>query len=86
MFESAMKGRITAQKYLIEKFEQAQLLKESVQFYLEKWGTCLDDDPESVPMEVVRLMRTILDSRGATVLNDPDPQERKSKTELGMSQ
>ena len=58
------KGRITAQKYFIEKFEQAQLSKESVQFYLEKRGTRLDDDPESVPMEVVLLMKTILDSRG----------------------
>ena len=64
MFESAMKGRITAQKYLIEKFEQAQMSREYVQLWLEKWADRIDEDPGSVPTEVVHMMRRALDSQG----------------------
>ena len=64
LFESAMKGRITAQKYLIEKFEQAQMSREYVQLWLEKWADRIDEDPGSVPTEVVHMMRRALDSQG----------------------
>ena len=64
MFESAMKGRITAQKYLIEKFEQAHMSKEYLQLWLEKWADRIDEDPRSVPTEAVHLMRRVLDSQG----------------------
>ena len=64
LFESAMKGRITAQKYLIEKFEQAHMSKEYLQLWLEKWADRIDEDPRSVPTEAVRLMRRVLDSQG----------------------
>ncbi len=64
LFESAMKGRITAQKYLIEKFEQAHMSKEYLQLWLEKWADRIDEDPRSVPTETVHLMRRVLDSQG----------------------
>ncbi len=64
LFESAMKGRITAQKYLVEKFEQAELSKGYIRLWLEKWAERIDDDPGSVPMEVVHMMRRALDSLG----------------------
>ena len=60
LFETAMKGRITAQKYLIEKFEEANLSKETVELWLEKWAERMDEDPESVPLEVVHMMRRAL--------------------------
>ena len=64
VFESALKGRITAQKYLIEKIEQAQMSREYLEFYLDKWADRLSDDPASVPREVVFMMETIMASRG----------------------
>ncbi len=64
LFESAMKGRITAQKHLIEKFEQAQMSREYVQLWLEKWADRIDEDSGSVPTEVVHMMRRALDSQG----------------------
>ncbi len=63
VFETAMKGRITAQKFLIEKFEQAQLSKEYIQVWLEKWAERMADDPDLVPKEVVHVMKMALDSR-----------------------
>ena len=60
LFETAMKGRITAQKYLIEKFEAAILSKETVELWLEQWAERMDEDPESVPLEVVHMMRRAL--------------------------
>ena len=64
LFESALKGRITAQKYLIDKFEQAEMSRGYVQLSLERWLERMDDDPSSVSMEVFHLMRAALDSLG----------------------
>ena len=64
LFETAMKGRITAQKYLIEKFEEANLSIANVEVWLEKWAERIDDDPASVPLEVVHMMRRALEARG----------------------
>ncbi len=64
LFESAGKGRITAQKYLLEKFEQAEMSKEYLQLWLEKWVVCIDEDPSSATPEVVHLMNTVLESQG----------------------
>ncbi len=36
LFESAMKGRITAIRILLEKFEQAELSKEGIRWNFEK--------------------------------------------------
>ena len=64
LFESAMKGRITSLRILLEKFERAQMSKEHVEIWLEKWAERIDEDPESVPLEVVHMMRRALESRG----------------------
>ena len=64
LFESAMKGRITAQKYLIEKFEEANFSREFVELSHEKWAERLDDDPDSVPLEALHFMRRVQESRG----------------------
>ena len=64
LFESAGKGRITAQKYLLEKFEQADMSKGYVRLWIEKWAERMDEDPDSVPMEVVHMMRRAQDSLG----------------------
>jgi hypothetical protein len=63
LFETALKGRITAQKYLIEKFEEARMSKEYLQLWLEKSAERMAEDPESVPQEDVQLMRRVLDSQ-----------------------
>ncbi len=76
LFETAMKGRITAQKYLIEKFEAANLSKEYVEVWLEKWAERIDEDPESVPLEVVHLMRRAL------VIYDRPRSRLRTRTEI----
>ncbi len=63
VFETAMKGRITAQKYLIEKFEEAELTREYLQVWLERMAERMADDPDLVPKEVVHVMKMALDSR-----------------------
>ena len=62
LFESALKGRITAQKYLIDKFEQAEMSRGYVQLSLERWLERMDDDPSSISMDVWHVMRAALDS------------------------
>ncbi|MCH7735759.1 MAG: hypothetical protein IH961_11165 [Chloroflexi bacterium] len=64
LFESAMKGRITSIKFLLEKFEQAQMSRDYLQLWLEKWAERIDEDPSSVPMEAMHLIRRVLDSQG----------------------
>ena len=64
MFEAASKGRITAIKYLLEKFTEADLSRESIQLTAEMWVERHDDDPSSVPMEAMRLVKRIVDSSG----------------------
>ena len=64
LFETAMKGRITAQKFLIEKFEEANFSRESVELWLEKWADRIDEDPDSVPLEVLHMMQRAVESRG----------------------
>ncbi len=64
LFETALKGRITAQKYLIEKFEEARMSKEYLELWLERWAERIAEDPSSASPEVVQLMRTVLDSQG----------------------
>lgn len=61
VFENALKGRITAQKYLLEKFEQAEMTTAYLQRWLELWAQRAADDPDSVPIEVVHLMKDVLD-------------------------
>ena len=62
LFESGMQGRITSLRILLEKFEQAEMSRGFVRLSLEKWAERIDDDPDSVPIEVVHLMRKALDS------------------------
>ncbi len=64
MFESAIKGRISAQKYLIEKFEQAELSREYVQWRFEEWSERMAEDPSSVTPEVEHWMKMAMNSRG----------------------
>ena len=64
LFESAMKGRITSQRFLLEKFEQAEMSKGYIQLWLEKWADRMDEDPDSVPLQVVHMMKRALDSQG----------------------
>ncbi len=63
MFESAIKGRISAQKYLIEKFEQAELSREYVQWRFEEWSERMAEDPSSVTPEVEHWMKMAMNSR-----------------------
>ena len=63
LFETALKGRITAIKYLIEKFEEAQMSNEFLQLWLEKWAERIADDPKAVPLEVTQMMQRVLNSQ-----------------------
>ena len=77
LFESAAKGRITAQKYLLEKFEEAEMSKGYVRLSLEKWAERMIEDPDSVPMEVVHTMRRAMDSL--------EPRRSKIRTRRGKT-
>ncbi len=59
LFQSAMKGRITAQRLLLEKFEQAELSYAYIWMRYEEYAEALSNDPDSVPNDVKRLMRMI---------------------------
>ncbi len=62
MFESALKGRITAQKYLIEKFEQDEMSGGYIRLSLERWVERIADDPSSISMEDMHLLEAARDS------------------------
>ncbi len=64
LFESAMKGRITALRILLEKFEQAELSREYVQWRFEEWAERMAEDPSSVTTEVEHWMKMAMNSRG----------------------
>ena len=64
LFESAMKGRITSLRILLEKFEQAELSKEFVQWRFEEWAERMAEDPSSVTPEVEHWMKMAMNSRG----------------------
>ena len=57
LFQTAMKGRITAQRYLLEKFEQAALTYEFIWTRYDEYVDALATDPDSVPDDVKRFMR-----------------------------
>ena len=50
MFESASNGSVTAQKYVLEKFEAAESTNAYLRMWLEKWADRMDEDPKSVPV------------------------------------
>jgi len=64
LFESAMKGRITSLRILLEKFEQAELSKESVRWNFEKWVEIMAEDPSSVPPDAEYWMKMVMNSGG----------------------
>ncbi len=75
LYESAMKGRITSIRILLERFEQAELSKEFVQLEFQKWAELMAEDPSSVPPEVEHWMKMAMGSRG--------PQRSKIRTRRG---
>ena len=62
-FESAMRGRITAQRYLIEKFEQAENERGYIDRQLELWAERIAEDPSSATSEVMEVLEMVLRSR-----------------------
>ena len=60
IFESALNERITAQKYLMDKFEEADMSRGYLRLWLERWARRIDDDPKSATMEVLHLMEVAL--------------------------
>lgn len=62
-FESAMRGRITAQRYLIEKFEQAENDRGYIDRQLELWADRIAEDPSSLTSEVRQVLEMVLRSR-----------------------
>lgn len=56
MFQAAMNGSITALKYLLEKFEQAEFSAEYIELWLQKWAYIIDNEPESVPPEIPQML------------------------------
>ena len=62
LFESAGKGSIAAQKYLLAKFEEAEMSYESVRLELEKWAERRDEDPDVVTLEIAHTLRRASES------------------------
>lgn len=59
LFQTAMKGRITAQRYLLDKFEEAEMSEGYVRMRYHEYAEALINDPDSVPENVKRLMPII---------------------------
>jgi Family of unknown function (DUF5681) len=81
LYQNAMKGRIPAQRYLLEKFEQAALTHEFIWARYEEYADALATDPDSVPDDVKRLMRMIEASadRPRSSVRRTTPPKRKKK-------
>ena len=62
-FESALRGRITAQRYLIEKFEEAENERGYIDRQLELWEERIAEDPSSATSEVMQVLEMVLRSR-----------------------
>ncbi len=75
LYESAMKGRITSIRILLEKFEQAEFSKEFIQLEFQKWAELTAEDPRLVPPEVERWMKMVIISR--------EPRRSKIRTRRG---
>ena len=61
-FETAMKGNRSAQKYLMDKFEEAELSRGFVQLRVDQMVERYYDDPSSISEEDFRLMETAMAS------------------------
>lgn len=81
LFQTAIKGGITAQRYLLEKFEQADLSDGYVRMRYEEFAEALVKDPDSVPDDVKRLMRLIETStdRPRSKIRLTTPPKRKRR-------
>ena len=81
LYQTAMKGRISAQRYLLEKFEQADLSYGYVRMRYEEYSEALANDPDSVPDNIKRLVRMIEASadrpRSKTRLVAPGKKKRR---------
>jgi len=62
LFESAGKGSIAAQKYLLEKFEQAEMDRGYIRLELEKWAERRDEDPNVITLEIAHTLRRASES------------------------
>ena len=62
-FESALRGRITAQRYLIEKFEEAENERGYINLQLERWAERIAEDPSSASSEVMHVLEMVLRSQ-----------------------
>ncbi len=56
IFESAMKGCITSQRFLLEKFEEADLSRKTVRLKAIQLTERHCEDPDSVSIEELRLV------------------------------
>lgn len=81
LFQTAMKGRISAQRYLLEKFEQADLSNGYIWLRYEEYSEALANNPDSVPDDIKRLIRLIETSadraRSKTRLIAPPKRKRR---------
>ena len=62
-FESALRGRITAQRYLIEKFLEAENERGYIDRQLELWEERIAEDPSSATSEVMQVLEMVVRSR-----------------------
>ena len=59
IYQSAMKGGLSTQRYLLDKFEQANLDYAFIRMRYDEYAEALENDPDSVPENVKRVMRMI---------------------------
>lgn len=74
IFQSALKGRISAQRLLLDKFEEADLTYHTVRMRYEEYAEAIKNNPDSVPEDVKRLMPIIEAS------SDPPRSKFRMKT------
>jgi hypothetical protein len=59
IFQTAMKGRISAQRLLLGKFEEAELTYYTIRMRYEEYAEAIKNNPDSVPENIKRLMPII---------------------------
>lgn len=74
-FEAALKGRITAQKYLLEIFKGSEMERGALRLSIVQWMERYADDPNSVPMQVFRILER--------AENSLKPPQSTLRTKLG---
>lgn len=81
IFETALKGDRVAQKFCLEKFEEAEMSQEFVRLRVEQFFERYYDDPSAISEDEFRLMKLAMESLEGrySKLRTRNPVKKKRK-------